>query len=172
MTPHRINMDQLPFEMPLDTWLTKDVTVVHKLKELQVFQCAQVGNLDLDRIWKSRENFYILYLSKYPSQKSPRTRAQVVRYGDSDCEHEWETSVKKENHYLTMRTIWGGICRCCEVIKNDLMNVQANAPDTVVAIWTGGDGGGLVIYEFVDPDNPKIKWRYILPYKPVSVEEL
>ncbi|KXN81026.1 hypothetical protein AN958_06285 [Leucoagaricus sp. SymC.cos] len=170
MTLYRIDWDQLPLERSPATWLTEDVTVVHVLKGLQIFQHAQVGNLDLDRIWESRENFHILYLSKYPSQVSPRMQAQIVC--DDYRNHKWSTSVKKGNHHLTMRTISDGICRCCERIKNDLMNVQANTPDTAVAIWTGGDGWGLVIYDFVDPDNPKIEWRYILPYDPVSVKEL
>ncbi|KXN86098.1 hypothetical protein AN958_10515 [Leucoagaricus sp. SymC.cos] len=170
MTLHGIDESYLPLKSSLNTWLTENVTVVHVLKELHIFQCAQVGNLDLDCIWGSREKFHIIYLSKYPSQVSPRTQAQVVCNDDSNCEHPWETSVKKGNHYLTMRTIFGGKCRC-EGIKNDLMNVQANTPDTIVATWTGSDGWGLVIYDFVDQDDPKIEWRYILPYKPDAVSD-
>ncbi|KXN83026.1 hypothetical protein AN958_01914 [Leucoagaricus sp. SymC.cos] len=171
MTRHGIDWDFLPLKPSPDTWLTEDVTVVHVLKELQIFQCAQVGNLDLDRIWESREDFHILYLSKYPSQVSPRTQARIACDDDGNRKHKWSTSVKKGNHYFTMRKIRRGICRCCEGIKNDLMNVQANTPDTVVAIWTGGDGWGLVIYDFVDPDNPEIEWRYILPYEPDAVSD-
>ncbi|KXN81146.1 hypothetical protein AN958_06029 [Leucoagaricus sp. SymC.cos] len=78
MTPCKIKLCFIPLEPSLDTWLTEDVTVVHVLKELQVFQPAQVGNLDLDRIWESREDFHVLYLSKYPSQVSPRTQVQIV----------------------------------------------------------------------------------------------
>ncbi|KXN81152.1 hypothetical protein AN958_05975 [Leucoagaricus sp. SymC.cos] len=166
MTPCKIGLDYLPLESSLDTWLTEDVTVVHVLKELQVFQPAQVGNLDLDRIWESWEDFHVLYFSKYPSQVSPRTQAQIVCNDYGDCVHEWETSIKKGNHYLTMRTIPWGQCRCCERLKNDLMNAQANTPDTIVATWTGGDGWGLVIYDFVDPDNQEIEWRYIMPCAP------
>ncbi|KXN80878.1 hypothetical protein AN958_07069 [Leucoagaricus sp. SymC.cos] len=166
MSPYRNNENILPLKPVLDTWLTEDVTVVHVLKELQVFHPAQLGNLDLDRIWGSREKFHIFYLSKYPSQVSPRTQAQVVYNNDGFCQHKWSTSVKKGNHYVITGTNWDGRCRCCKGIKNDLMNVQANTPDTIVAIWTGVDGWGLVIYDFVDPDNPEIEWRYTMPYAP------
>ncbi|KXN85227.1 hypothetical protein AN958_11502 [Leucoagaricus sp. SymC.cos] len=73
----------LPIEPARNNWLMaldstkQDEMALRVLKEFEVFRGARVGSLDLDRIWSSMHDFYILYQSRYPAQVFPRTEAEV-----------------------------------------------------------------------------------------------
>ncbi|KXN81082.1 hypothetical protein AN958_06126 [Leucoagaricus sp. SymC.cos] len=162
-----------PVALFLPNWLLDKVAVCI-LKETKIVRDVQVGTLDLDRIWHSQQNFYILYRKRDLKQASPRTLARI------QCSHKWGPSTKSGDYYITMRTI-GASTReskthhgCRKQLEGDLMNVYSKTPDTLVTTWTGGDGLGLVIYDFVDPDNAEIEWKYIMPYEAsiLPLEEL
>ncbi|KXN86747.1 hypothetical protein AN958_09742 [Leucoagaricus sp. SymC.cos] len=174
--------------------IQEDEAVVHVLKKLRVFRSVTVGSLILDHIWSSQQNFYISYKSKDPTQVSPRIQAQIpcvsVRYFEFPSTSQvanfilyastsGKPKLKKGNKYITSRFISTYASgsprdshrRCRHQLEHDLNTVHASAPDTLVTIWTGGDGLGLVIYDFIDPDNAEIEWQYIMPYKSVLFDK-
>ncbi|KXN81083.1 hypothetical protein AN958_06127 [Leucoagaricus sp. SymC.cos] len=173
MSSNAFGGQSLPVKVSQSVWLTDEVAI-RTLKEMRVFREARVDSLVLPHMWDSQQNFHILHLSKDPAQVSPR---KLARIECGEEEHEWEPTIKIGSHHIATRFsrarfgIDKSKCRCLRLLEGDMRTVYANAPDTSVVTWTGGDGLGLVIYDFADLDNSEIQWRYVMPYGESSLNK-
>lgn len=52
-----------------------------------------------------------------------------------------------------------------------MQDAITNSSENLVTFRQAPNGAGLVIYDFLDPDNEAITWKYIFPYDLPTIQK-